>query len=207
MDTALKEKLLMKAGKTVLVINAPIDFWMPSAKKSNQNADVTLVFVRNEADISSLSKMAIGNTNPDGVLWFAYPKKSSGVKTDINRDSGWEPLAKNKFVPVTQVAIDETWSALRFKSIDQIKKLTRKTAIGQQPSKPNKEKMLELSTAFQQQLSKNEKAGVFFRSLSFTNRKEYVVWLESAKKSETKKKRLTDAIEKLLSGKRNPSEK
>ena len=64
-----------------------------------------------------------------------------------------------------------------------------------------------LPNAFQRLLSKNKKAGVFFQNQSFTNRKEYVVWLESAKKPETKQKRLLEAIEKLLSGKRNPSEK
>jgi hypothetical protein len=168
---------------------------------------VLLVFVKDKEDISMSVDQAISSLRPKGVLWFAYPKKSSGIKTDISRDSGWEKLAKNKFVPVTQVAIDETWSALRFKPVDQIPKLTRKTAIGQQPSKPSKERTLELSTEFQQLLGKNKKAGVFFKSLSFTNRKEYVVWLESAKKPETKQKRLKDAIEKLLSEKGNPSEK
>jgi uncharacterized protein YdeI (YjbR/CyaY-like superfamily) len=85
--------------------------------------------------------------------------------------------------------------------------LTRKTAIGQQPFKPGKERTLELSTEFQQLLSKNKKASVFFQSLSFTNRKEYVIWIDSAKRPETKQKRLADAIKKLLSRKRNLSEK
>ena len=206
MDKALEKKLLITDAKKVAVINAPIGLGQVGREKGG-SVDVLLVFVKDKEDISMSVDQAISSLRPKGVLWFAYPKKSSGIKTDISRDSGWEKLAKNKFVPVTQVAIDETWSALRFKPVDQIPKLTRKTAIGQQPSKPSKERTLELSTEFQQLLSKNKKAGVFFKSLSFTNRKEYVVWLESAKKPETKQKRLKDAIEKLLSEKGNPSEK
>lgn len=206
MDKALEKKLLITDAKKVAVINAPIGLGQVDRKKDGP-VDVLLVFVKDKEDISMSVDQAISSLGPKGVLWFAYPKKSSGIKTDISRDSGWAPLTQNKFVPVTQVAIDDTWSALRFKPIDQIPKLTRKTPSGLPLSKPNKERKLELPKAFQQLLSKNKKAGVFFQSLSFTNRKEYVVWLESAKKPETKQKRLSDAIEKLLSGKRNPGEK
>lgn len=206
MDKALKKKLLITETKKVAVINAPFGFGQVDDKKDGP-VDVLLVFVKDKKDISMSVDQAISSLGPEGVLWFAYPKKSSGIKTDINRDSGWAPLAKHKFVPVTRVAIDETWSALRFRPINQIPRLTRKTAIGQQPSKPTKERTLELPKAFQQLLSKSKKPGLFFQSLSFTNRKEYVVWLESAKRPETKQKRLADAIEKLLSGKKNPSEK
>ncbi|MCA6379627.1 MAG: YdeI/OmpD-associated family protein [Cytophagales bacterium] len=206
MDKAIETKLFITEAKRVAVINAPPVLGRFERGKDGP-IDVLLVFVRSKDDILMSVDQVISTLAPKGVLWFAYPKKSSGIKTDISRDSGWAPLAKNKFVPVTQVAINETWSALRFKPIDQIQKMTRKTAIGQQPSKPTKERMLVLPNAFQRLLSKNKKAGVFFQNQSFTNRKEYVVWLESAKKPETKQKRLLEAIEKLLSGKRNPSEK
>jgi hypothetical protein len=206
MDKALEKKLLITEAKRVAVINAPSDLVRFEGRKDGP-VDVLLVFVKNKEDVSMLVNQAISSLGSEGVLWFAYPKKSSGIKTDISRDSGWVPLAKSKFVAVTQVAIDDTWSALRFKPIDQIPKLTRKTPSGKPLSKHNKERTLELPKAFQQLLSKSKKAGGFFQSLSFTNRKEYVVWLESAKKPETKQKRLTDAIEKLLSGKRNPGEK
>ena len=53
----------------------------------------------------------------------------------------------------------------------------------------------------------HEEAKEFFTSLSFTNQKEYVTWIEGAKKEETRKRRLETALEKLLAGKSNPSEK
>jgi hypothetical protein len=61
-----------------------------------------------------------------GLLWFAYPKRSGAIRTDITRDRGWEPLTEAGFLPVAQVAIDPTWSALRFRRRDEIPRITRK---------------------------------------------------------------------------------
>jgi hypothetical protein len=60
-----------------------------------------------------------------GHLWLAYPKKSGPSRTDIRRDHGFEPLLARDFLPVAQVALDDTWSALRFRRRGEIKKLTR----------------------------------------------------------------------------------
>jgi hypothetical protein len=49
------------------------------------------------------------------LLWVAYPKGSSGVKTDVNRDRLWQALEPTGWRPVRQVALDETWSAMRFR--------------------------------------------------------------------------------------------
>ncbi len=64
----------------------------------------------------------------DGRLWFAYPKKTGAIRTDITRDRGWDALAEAGFLPVAQVALDETWSALRFRRREEIPRLTRKGA-------------------------------------------------------------------------------
>jgi hypothetical protein len=64
--------------------------------------------------------------SPDAVLWFAYPKKSSKrYKSDISRDEGWAPLGELGFEGVRQVAIDEDWSALRFRQAGYIKTMAR----------------------------------------------------------------------------------
>jgi hypothetical protein len=59
-------------------------------------------------------------------LGFAYPKKTGAIKTDLSRDHGWQPLDRHDLLPVTQIALDETWSALRFRRRAEIQKLTRK---------------------------------------------------------------------------------
>lgn len=73
--------------------------------------------------------------------------------------------------------------------------------------KDEEERIVDMPKELIHVLSKNSKAENFFNTLSFTNRKEYAVWISSAKKVETKQKRLNQVTGKLLAGKRNPSEK
>jgi hypothetical protein len=62
----------------------------------------------------------------DAVVWFAYPKGSSKkYKSQINRDNGWAVMGKAGFEPVRMVAIDEDWSALRFRRVEFIKTMNR----------------------------------------------------------------------------------
>jgi hypothetical protein len=54
------------------------------------------------------------------VLWICYPQKTSAIASDVNRDIAWAPLAEAGYRPVTQVAIDDTWSALRFRPQSEV---------------------------------------------------------------------------------------
>jgi Domain of unknown function (DUF1905)/Bacteriocin-protection, YdeI or OmpD-Associated len=73
--------------------------------------------------------------------------------------------------------------------------------------KDEEERIVDMPAELQKLLAKNSSARKFFDSLSFTNRKEYALWISSAKKEETKAKRLKEILPKLLAGKKNPSEK
>ncbi|MGP8215089.1 MAG: hypothetical protein ACLQQ4_05955 [Bacteroidia bacterium] len=57
--------------------------------------------------------------NRIAVLWFAYPKGTSKIKTDINRDTLRVTGEKYGITTVTAISIDDTWSALRFRPIDK----------------------------------------------------------------------------------------
>src|SRR5690349_17616414 len=63
------------------------------------------------------------------------------------------------------------------------------------------ERVVEIPDDLKKALAKNQKAKGFFDTLSFTNRKEYAVWISSAKKEETREKRLHDTIQKLIAEK------
>jgi hypothetical protein len=66
----------------------------------------------------------------DAILWFCYPKGTSKKYTcDFNRDTGWASLGQLGWEPVRQVAIDDDWSALRFRNPDFIKTMTRSFAM------------------------------------------------------------------------------
>jgi hypothetical protein len=68
----------------------------------------------------------IGKAKGDVTLWFAYPKQSSKrYSCEFNRDDGWQALGEANYEPVRQVALDEDWSALRFRHISFIKTFKR----------------------------------------------------------------------------------
>ena len=82
-----------------------------------------LIFVKDESDLKDTVPQSIHNLTEDGVLWFAYPKKSSKkYNSDISRDKGWDLVNSHGFQPVRQVSIDEDWSALRFRNVRFIKR-------------------------------------------------------------------------------------
>ncbi len=69
------------------------------------------------------------------------------------------------------------------------------------------ERLVEMPEELARLLKINAKADAFFKTLSFTNRKEYALWISSAKRPETKATRLEATLKKLIAGKKNPSEK
>ena len=85
-----------------------------------------LAFVTTREEIKRLAKVIGKKAEGDAIIWMAYPKGSSKrFKCDFNRDTGWSPLGTVGFEGVRQVAIDEDWSALRFRRVEYIKRMTR----------------------------------------------------------------------------------
>lgn len=137
MSDALLKKMQFKEPVRVYVRGAPAEFkptladWKdsvgvgtsPNCKRKDLHA---LYFVKSCADVKKFAKGAAAKIEDDGVLWFAYPKKSSKkYDSDISRDDGWQPLGELGFEGVRQVAIDEDWSALRFRRVGNIKSFKR----------------------------------------------------------------------------------
>jgi hypothetical protein len=81
-----------------------------------------IIFVRFVCEVELLAPKALHNLTSDGVLWFAFPKKTSKkLSSDIDRDHGWEVLINRGFDKVRLIAVDEDWSALRFRNVRFIK--------------------------------------------------------------------------------------
>ena len=130
------DKLNLKDQKQILLINAPESF-EPELKtlrgvtiqrylKNAGEVEFSLAFVTQQKEVDTLGKAVAKKAKGDAVVWFAYPKGSSKkYKSEINRDAGWQVLGDAGFEPVRMVAIDEDWSAVRFRRTDFIKSLTR----------------------------------------------------------------------------------
>jgi hypothetical protein len=121
MATPLRSKLQLKYGQYLEVLDAPADVQPELADLSGAERAGVLAFVRTTADVARHAQaLADAASGPDGLAWAAYPKRSSGVETDITRDRGWDALRAAGLQPVRQVAIDDTWSALRFRRPEHV---------------------------------------------------------------------------------------
>ena len=130
-ETLLLKKLGIKPGKSLLILNAP-DGYIATLAPLPEDAtlqtqaggtfDFVQVFVRDKADLHRNAPTAMQALKSGGLLWFTYPKKTSAIKSDISRDVLWEELSDTGMSPVTMIAIDETWSALRFRPTSEVGK-------------------------------------------------------------------------------------
>lgn len=133
----LWKKLAWKEQKEILLLHAPASFQqtinhlpdgtllVTSIDQVNQ-FNYALVFVTQKIQIQEFAKACRDKIAGDAILWMCYPKGSSKKYTcDFNRDQGWEPMGEMGFEPVSQIAIDEDWSALRFRNVHFIKTLKR----------------------------------------------------------------------------------
>jgi hypothetical protein len=133
--TDLWKKLNLRDDHThVTVVAAPASFSaalesLPAGRVSNEvNSPLTfaLAFATTQAELDHWSHQIAEAAVGDAVLWFAYPKKSSRtLRCDFDRDHGWTVLGALGWEGVRQVAIDEDWSALRFRRIAYIRSFTR----------------------------------------------------------------------------------
>jgi hypothetical protein len=122
MAQSLAQKLQIKPGRSLLLINPPAGFAdlladLPADSLSEAApAGIVLLFVRSRAELEERLAAATAALSPGGILWAAYPKGTSKtLKADINRDSINAYAQTCGLQGVAMVAIDDDWAALRLK--------------------------------------------------------------------------------------------
>ena len=78
------------------------------------------VFAKDLAELDKLAPVAAEAVKHDGLFWVSYPKKSSKVEGDLSRDVVWQEVAKTGLRAVTQVSVNDAWSAIRFRPADKM---------------------------------------------------------------------------------------
>ncbi|PKA18055.1 hypothetical protein [Leptospira haakeii] len=107
-------------------LGAPVD----RALRSGKRYRLILAFVQTEVEIRNIASMVPTTLIEDGLLWLAYPKKTSRkYNVSIHRDAGWDPLGKISFEGVRLISIDDDWSALRFRHTSLIKNMERDPSL------------------------------------------------------------------------------
>jgi hypothetical protein len=135
LDPAVPRKLGLKSGMRALLVNPPTAYAVDLIEAAAavdieatdgdglfeaESFDLVQVFAANRAELERFGETAIAAVKRGGRLWVCYPKGGSRVKTDLNRDVDWGPLVAAGLRPVTQVAIDPVWSALRFRPVNEV---------------------------------------------------------------------------------------
>lgn len=134
--TPLFKKLNLKDEDKIVVVNAPTSFEVELGRLSHvsvvrelsraKDVGFSLAFVTQQNELNAIASDVAVKVKGDATVWFAYPKKSSKRYTcEFNRDTGWEVLGAAGFEGVRQVAIDEDWSAIRFRRVEYIKTMKR----------------------------------------------------------------------------------
>jgi hypothetical protein len=217
---SLAKKLQVKPGKHWLLFNAPANY-LPSleplpegttvAYEANGNFDGVQLFVKNSTELAAGLKIVVPVLKADTILWIIYPKKSSGIESDLEMMSSWDEPAKYGLRGVAAAAVNEIWTALRFRPEGQSKiSDTNNNNIKQNEYSAYIDvdnKIVRLPDEIKSVLQKSPQALANYEKLSYSNRKEYILWILTAKQEKTRGERLVKLVEKLVAGKKNPAEK
>jgi phage-related baseplate assembly protein len=106
-------KLQIRPGATLAVLAPPEGSPVTGDAVAPEAADAVLLFVRMRADLDGAEAL-LAAARADRLAWVAYPK-AGRLGTDLNRDRLAAALTALGVRPVRQVALDDTWSALRFR--------------------------------------------------------------------------------------------
>lgn len=217
MENQLLKKLQIKTNFKVKVVKAPENFSILFGNQdgisfffnSNDEFDGLFIFAISKADL--LAALKTEKIGAKTICWIFYPKAKSKLASDLNLMQGWEDLKSFNLTPCGSAAIDETWTALRIKPASEMKR----SGLGNSEIAQNDfgnyidvaNKIITLPKDLENELKKQTSALAFYHKLSYSNRKEYVLWVLSAKQEKTRIDRIAKTVVKLSAGKKNPSEK
>jgi hypothetical protein len=217
MANTISGKLRIKPGFTLLALHAPTEFKKglsglpPRVKITDTGKEYDQVhwFVLNRAQLEKEMSKILKLVKPGVIIWVYYPKGTSKIQTDLTRDKGWDCLLAegDKLTWISLISFNETWSVFGFRArTDEDRKKESKPAAPREIFNwvNPQSKEVKLPDDFSSALNKNKKQASFFESLSFSNKKEYIEWIVTAKREDTRKERITGSIERLGREWKNP---
>jgi hypothetical protein len=126
----LASRLQFKEHKALVLVNAPTEAKvalkgaLPGVTVGGTNVktcDAVMAFLPSMKDVLALAPPLLFDVNENALVWLAYPKGSTAAGHDVNRDTLSRALEPTGWTPVRQVALDDTWSALRFRPADKVR--------------------------------------------------------------------------------------
>jgi hypothetical protein len=123
MEKSLTEKLRYKSGRAI-ILNPPEGYSLGISSETELEGifEYLQLFVRNAQELGEWLPQVLTKLNEDAVFWICYPKQTSKIKTDVNRDIIWKIVQDTtEYRLVSNVAINDTWSALRLRLKSKVK--------------------------------------------------------------------------------------
>jgi hypothetical protein len=126
-DKSIVQKLFIKPGHTVVILNAPNGYIetigeIPENVKIQTklvpSADIIQLFTKFQAELKDNFPTLKQTLKDNGYLWITYPKGTSKVDTDINRELIWHIGEEFGFKPAAMISIDPIWAAFKLKKVD-----------------------------------------------------------------------------------------
>jgi Bacteriocin-protection, YdeI or OmpD-Associated len=215
----LLEKLQLSEEKNVLIQGLPSSIEKQFIKLAfaknvtpllkSRKIDFALVFAVSHYQLRSILGEVIPALHENAKFWIAYPKTTSKIVTDLNRECSWDCIRTVGFDSVNEVTLDHVWTAVRFKKASPLKSLARvsNTMFATNEGINYQSNVVATPDEFAKELRRSKVAHRFFETLPRSYQKEYVSWITNAKREDTRSRRMEVAIDKLIAGKRTPVEK
>ena len=126
----LLEKLQLKDEKNLLIQGLPSSIEKQFVKLTfsksvtpllkSRKIDFALIFAVSQRQLADILKDVVPALQDDATFWIAYPKLTSKISSDLCRDKNWDFVSDYGFEAVRMIALDNVWSAGRFKKADEI---------------------------------------------------------------------------------------
>jgi hypothetical protein len=113
---SLAKKLNLKDGAKLRVVGKPANVELDDVATTSGQAGAVLVFVKTLAEVDAKCAPVVEAAREDRIAWVAYPKAGQ-LKTDLNRDILWQHLSAQGIQGIRQIALDQVWSAMRFRPV------------------------------------------------------------------------------------------
>jgi hypothetical protein len=215
-ENPLYKKLRLQPGQKTLVLNAD-PAWLEDFAAQNQvetqpkgTYEFILLFAPDKATLNELVPIVRKAATATAMVWVAYYKGSSKIQTDLTRDKGWESMPETEWQPLSLISLNDKWSAFSFRlsggKAVKGRRSMRDTSLEPVNTNPYIDalnRVITLPEDLAEALVQHVQAAEFYNKLSFSNRKEYVVWVTEA----TRQNRIEESVKKLNEGLKNPREK
>lgn len=220
MENPFLKKLQIRPNFTVKVVDPPEnasaifgeiphDIYIQYNNPEVFNALITFSTSKKQLDLQIESNLS--RINAKSIFWVFMPKKNSKIHSDLDLMKTWKELEVFGLAPCASASINETWTALRLKLISEVKPSgmrndhIKTNEYGDYIDPENKIVKLPLDLA--EALTPHPMALNYFNQLAYSHKKEYVLWILSAKQDKTRQARIEKALDMLQNGKKNPSVK